>query len=460
MRRDGRLFWCVGILLVWITLSTIVGVIHSREISLQRQQAEANQREQWLNKKTVGAHMAAHQGLVVFRPNFALSAFDQGLNDYVGASMFLEAHRRSEFQNKEIEQTGLLIGFGQMSVALTLQLILPLLIVLLAYPAIAGERENGTLRQIISLGISKKELFVGKALGVFFPLAATLSLLLVIFFGLSLMNGENSPDLGRIVIFLVSYSVYAAIFLGFCLVVSALASSTRVSLAILLTFWLLSCLVIPKIASDLGEIFYKTPTEADLQAMLPDKEQSRKQYLEETEQLKKELMAKYNVNDVNKLPVRFSAIMLDRSEDSAAKINKAIFDRVYDQYGKQNSLYQILGFLAPTLSIQTISMNAAGEDVFHYRHFADSAEEYRFRFVRLLNEYSINHPLKSNLDESVKEFQKNERELYESIEPFVYEKPTTIWLLDKTKNAIAGLLFWLGLISAAAVWSVRKMEVI
>ena len=56
-----------------------------------------------------------------------------------------------------------------------LQLLIPLLIILLAFSTFAGEREPGTLRQVLSLGVSRRNLALGKALGV----AGALGLLLV-----------------------------------------------------------------------------------------------------------------------------------------------------------------------------------------------------------------------------------------------------------------------------------------
>ena len=40
-----------------------------------------------------------------------------------------------------------------------------LLIVLLTFGALAGERERGTLRQVLSLGVRPRDLVLGKALG-------------------------------------------------------------------------------------------------------------------------------------------------------------------------------------------------------------------------------------------------------------------------------------------------------
>lgn len=444
MCRDGRFRWSVGVLLVWLTLAFVVGWFHYRESMTMRSAAQNSQREQWLNKTASTAHLAAHAGVVVFRPYLPLSALDKGLNDFVGTSMFLEAHRRNEFQNKAVEQTSLLRGFGEMSTALTLQVLLPLLIVLLAYPAFAAERERGTLRQCLSLGVSKRELALGKALGVAAPILAVLLPLLVIggaalVFTRSLRGADN---LARLILFLVSYLLYALVFLGVCLLVSAVSRSARLSLALLLGFWLLACLIAPMVASDLGERLWRTPTVLELAAMKPDKETANRQYKERMATLRQEMLAKYGVQDVKDLPVDLSSIMLAKSEEEGSRHDKAAFDRVYDQYEKQNRFYQALGALAPILAAQTISMSLAGEDVFHYRHFAEAAEDYRYAMVQTLNDDLINHPRKGDRAAQEAAYRERERELYARVPDFSYRSPDWRWVVGKTRVALIALALW------------------
>ena len=51
--------------------------------------------------------------------------------------------------------------FGELTAAAVLQLLLPLLIILLGFSTFAGERESGTLRQVLSLGVDRHDLALG-----------------------------------------------------------------------------------------------------------------------------------------------------------------------------------------------------------------------------------------------------------------------------------------------------------
>ena len=63
----------------------------------------------------------------------------------------------------------------ELAAAQVLQHLVPLLIILLTFGALAGERDQGTLRQLLATGIGRSDLALGKALGI----AGALALLLV-----------------------------------------------------------------------------------------------------------------------------------------------------------------------------------------------------------------------------------------------------------------------------------------
>lgn len=68
-------------------------------------------------------------------------------------------------QFRPVEDATPFVRFGELTAATMLQVLWPLLIILLGYNAFAGEREGGTLRQLLRLGISKTQLTLGKAQG-------------------------------------------------------------------------------------------------------------------------------------------------------------------------------------------------------------------------------------------------------------------------------------------------------
>jgi ABC-2 type transport system permease protein len=91
---------------------------------------------------------------VAFRQKYFLSFFDFGMDAYTGKSVFLEAHRQNTVNFSEAGQSGSLLRFGQISVAMILQTLLSLLLFFWGYDLVARERAEGTLKLLLTQGLS------------------------------------------------------------------------------------------------------------------------------------------------------------------------------------------------------------------------------------------------------------------------------------------------------------------
>src|SRR4029450_6815884 len=98
-----------------------------------------------------------------------------GVDPYVGVAVYLEAHKQNEFKFRPAQDAATSIQrFGELTAAVVLQVLIPLLIILFAFSAFAVEREQGALRQVLSLGVERPRLAMGKTVGVAAALAAVL----------------------------------------------------------------------------------------------------------------------------------------------------------------------------------------------------------------------------------------------------------------------------------------------
>lgn len=461
--RERRFHLGVITLLTLLLVALVVGWNSYRENSALRRAAQESQREQFLTRKVSNAHIAAHGGMTVFRPFNNLSIVDEGLDSYVGTSIFLEAHRSNDFQNRPAEKTAAVNRFGELTVALVLQIFVPLLIILLTFAAFAGEREQGTLRQVMSLGVRSRDFALGKALGVSVPLLIVLipaALLGVFALVLSDSSGTLAASLPRTALMTLAYFVYFVIFVALGLCVSAFAATSQRALIILLGFWLVTCLIFPRLATDLGERFYSTapPVEKTFADASEEAHNVTDDYLAKTKQLEDELLQKYNVKTKAELPVSASAIMLYRSEEESANSQREKFAELFDKYEKQNRFFQTLGLVAPTLAVQSISMGLAGSDTAHFRHFAEYAEDYRYQMAQKLNEDLINHPF-TDFQANTIAYRERERAVYESIPAFDYAVPDWRWSAEKLFLPFAVLGLWLVGILIATGLIISRMRV-
>jgi ABC-2 type transport system permease protein len=407
-----------------------------------REKAQAAERERWLNKGEMSGHSAAHFGQWIFRPDSPLSAIDQGVNPYTGTAVFLEAHARNPLQYRPAADTSAPRRYGEMTAAAVLQIFVPLLIILLVYPVFVAEREQGTLRQLMSVGVPPKALVAGKLIGVVGPLFLILAAIALVG-ALSLMIFAGDRFTGssgvRLLLMATAYLMYFAVFAGAALVVSALASSSRQALMLLLAFWFVSSLMMPQVALSVATRIHPNIDGYQLPAMIANAGAGLRPRNDRVPEIQKRLLEEYHVERVEDLPidpVRVATLEVEAEHD---KNQEEIFGMLNDAYEQQDRFYQIASVVAPGMAIQTLSTALSETHFSNYRHFSDSAEAYRQKLVRTMDEADL-HSVNARPGSTAAIVQT--RETWEKVPPFEYTSPGLAWSLSKNFISIIVLAIW------------------
>jgi ABC-2 type transport system permease protein len=460
MIRDGRFRWSAGITLCLLFGSVAMGWQHFRDVSAQHETARRDTRQQWLNQGEKNPHSAAHYGVYAFKPKMPLSLIDPGVDPYVGVAAWLEAHKQNEFKFKPAQDSTALARLGELTGATVLQLLIPLVIVLLTFSAFASEREMGTLRQLLSLGVKRSDLAWGKALGIAYALALLLvpaTAIGVAGLALTSENGSLVQSWSRMGLMLVGYLVYFASFVGVSLAVSATAASSRVALIALLGFWIFNGLIAPKAVTDIARAMYPTPSALEFaKSMERDIENGMDGHNPadaRAEALKAELLKKYNVDSVDKLPVDFNGLRMQAGEEYGNQVFDKHFTALWTTYERQRRVHEVSSFFAPALAIRSVSMGLSGTDFPQHSHFAKAAEEYR----RLINR-EMNMDLAYNA--KGKPVYMADQYLWEKIPDFHYTAPDLGWVLSHQTTSFFMLALWAGVAAIAASLAAKNVQVI
>ncbi|MEW6751644.1 MAG: ABC transporter permease subunit [Candidatus Latescibacterota bacterium] len=137
--------------------------------------------------------------------------------------------------------------------ALVVRLVLSFLCVVLAYDAVSGEQESGTLRLVLANPLSRGRFLVGKFLGHLTALlAATLVGALVSLLVLSL---SGVPVLGCCLLFLLGTVLYLTFFLFVAMGVSAVARRSSSALVLLVLVWAVVIVIVPQTSYMAGAHF-------------------------------------------------------------------------------------------------------------------------------------------------------------------------------------------------------------
>jgi ABC-2 type transport system permease protein len=443
MVRDGRFRWAAAIVFALLAAALLLGWQHYRDVNSQHEVARRATREQWLNQGSKNPHSAAHYGVYAFKPKTPLSLVDRGIDPWVGVAAWLEAHKQNEFKYRPAQDATAVQRFGELTGATVLQILIPLVIVLLTFSAFSAEREQGTLRQLLSLGVNRSHLAAGKALGIVWALGTLLvpaTMLGVLALALSSENGALLASGARMALMGLSYLVYFGATIAVSLAVSAWVRSSRLALVSLLGFWIFNSLIAPRAVADIAKAVYPTPSMFEftqrMELALRDSTDEVTSRGTRSERLKQELFKKYNVSKIEDLPVNFGGLALQAGEEHGNKVFDEAYSELWGTFSKQERVHQLASLVAPVLGVRSLSMALAGTDFAQHAHFARAAEEYRRRIQREMNlDIAYNAA-------GVSGAYLRGRDLWEKLPDFHYEIPGVTWVISRQQLTILLLLTW------------------
>jgi ABC-2 type transport system permease protein len=440
--RDGRFRWAVVLLIILLGIAFLLAGQQIRRATTERASATALERENWLNQGEKNSHSAGHYGVYVFKPLTPLAMFDRGLEPFVGTTVYLEAHRQNQAAFLPAQDATAMRRFGELTAATGLQVLAPLLVILLTFGALAGERERGTLRQVLSLGVRPRDLVLGKALGLGGALltllvpVAVIGILALTFFAAS----DSAGNMARLVWLSGAYVLYLTAILALCLTVSAVTTTARAALATLLACWAINCVLAPRLGADLVQHLLPLPKLAEFETAMQQAVQEgldgHNPRSERLQEFARETLRQHGKTTIEELPFNFTGLVMLESERLAGEVFDFHFGRLWDRIEAQDRVMTWAGVVAPLLGLRPASMALAGTDFSHHRHFATAAEQYRRDYVRVLNEDMMHNSRPGDHAYTVG------RELWEKLPAFQYAPPAPSFARHAAMPGLIVLLLW------------------
>lgn len=446
--RDGRFRVLAAVVLGLAVASVWAGVARYRDIERQHREAQQATRAQWLAQPAKNPHSAAHYGMYAFKPKSRLSMVDAGVDPYVGVAAWLEAHKQNEFAYRPAQDGTSAQRFGSLTAADALLVLLPLFIVVIAFGAFSAEREQGTLRQVLSLGVAQRDLLFGKAAGISMALAlVVVPVTAAGVLGLALTSEFGSPlrDAARASLLFVTYLAYFAIVVAVSLGASARARSSRSALVALLALWFVGTLMAPRLAADVAASLAPTPSAVQFQLAIEQELADSTEVERRLQNRRQELMRQYNATSMDGVPVTFAGISLQEGEEHGNEVFDRHYGQLFDAFDRQQRLAALAGVVAPLQPVRALSMALAGTDVAHHRAFVRAAEDYRRNIQR-----ELNGDITANAKAGV--VYTAGPELWARVPEFRYDPPALGAVLASQAISIAVVALWV----VGAVWFARR----
>ena len=406
--------------------------------TLWQQQNDAN----WEAQPDRHPHRAAHYGTMVFRIISPLSFIDSGVNPFVGNALFLEAHRQNSSSFKQYVSSTAYMGLGYLSGATIILVIWPLVLIALAFNSVSGERVQGTLRQLVSQGISVKQLLFGKTLAYSLISLVFLLVIFVIATGFMLQTHVHGSDVLRMGLMFVLYLFYCLLWTITVVLFSNWCRTNQQSLSALLLLWLLTVIVMPKMAYSLADMQYPMPDRAvfDIQtaqeiAKVGDSHNPDDPHFTE---FREKVLAEYDVSRVEDLPVNWRGVLMQEGERITSEVFGIQYEQLMQIAEKQNQLVRQVAWFSPFLLANNLSSILAATNADSFLHYENAAEQYRFGFIKQLNQL---HAEEIELEND--RAQKVSHDHWNNLGQFDYHSPTLLDVIDRIYPPLLMLLLWL-----------------
>lgn len=425
---------------------------------LRQQQAtqatyQKQARRDWLSNPDKHPHRMAHYGNFAFRTRSPLSLFDGGMDSFLGNALYLEAHKQNTVNFSEAGFSTGLLRFGDLGLAMLLQVLLPLLIFFLGAGSVATDRENGTLKLLLSQGVSWRALLLGKSAGLF-AVSLTLYVPLLLLAGglwLAAQNGvSTAEETIRFGLLAGFYTLYLALFCGLAVLVSAWSRNTKTALVLLIGIWLMLTIVLPRALQALGSSVYalpsKTEFQAAIQADISQEGDSHNPNDPHYKALKDSVLTAYGVASMERLPFNYEGFQMSEGEKISATIYNEHYQKLLATFDRQNQFARAMAFLNPYLAIRNLSMALSGTDFSGYVDFQQQAEAYRYGMAQKMNELQM-HLINANATGPTDGPAIIDRHHWADLPDFQYQSQPVSAVLGGEWLSMAAFGFWLVLLT-------------
>ena len=252
--------------------------------------------------------------------------------------------------------------------------------IVLSYDAFSGEKENGTLKLMLSNSIPRWKIIIGKFGGIF--LIITLSVLVGMLINLIIINISSTipikaSDILVIALFLFGSVLFIAFNILITFWVSCITKKSSVSLTIILTIWIVLNIVFPNIAWLFAEQLHPIPSFSQV----TEKEKYETKQMYEEKKYSTEMRSSW----IGKAP---NERLLSRVEgiNERTKIHNYLWRDYYNQMVKQTEIAINLCKLSPFSVYRFFNEALSYNGYYGYLRFHDQALIYQSTFQRFINE--------------------------------------------------------------------------
>ena len=327
----------------------------------------------------------------VYRPPALLSIFNKAIAHHVGDSVNIRIYQVPELSAGSKEINPYISILPTLDISLIFKIIISVLALLIASDVISTEREQGTLKLMLSAGVARYQILSGKLLAGWMTLFLPVTIAFItglLIWQLSPMIDLRGADWARIVALYLASLLFISVMYHFGLFASCMTKRSSTSLLLTLFFWMFFIIIVPNVSLHLATFMRPLEPEEVTDQLLRDmRERQRK----ESRELENQMPRKGEVIDIDEGMGRFYVICDREAIECQRKRNalleplkiKHVAQRWEVQHVKIENLFKqkqvatLFSRISPISLYGDVTSALAGTDASSCQDFIKAAREYR-----------------------------------------------------------------------------------
>ncbi len=343
----------------------------------------------------------------VYRPPAILSVFSKDMKHNVGDSVRIGVYEVPELSASSAEVNPYASILPTLDISLIFKIIISVLALLVACDVISNEREQGTLKLMLSAGVARYQILLGKLLAGWITLLIPVTVAFItglLIWQFSAMIDLTSDDWVRIGVVYFASLIFTSVMYSFGLFASCLTKRSSLSLLLTLFFWMFFIIVVPNLSSHLAT--FMRPLEPE-DAMEKRLQEIRERQQKERREAENQIPLKGETIDIDDGLGRYYAICDQEAIASRQKhhpVRQTFFVKHAEQRWKvshahvenlfkQKQLANTLSQLSPVALYGAVTSALAGTDLPSCQDFVRAAREYRQEVISYIRSKTDNFSL-------------------------------------------------------------------
>jgi ABC-type transport system involved in multi-copper enzyme maturation permease subunit len=323
----------------------------------------------------------------IFLPPQPLATLVNGVSNDIGRSIQVRGRGELQSEDSRYGDDPIFAMFRFLDLDFVFSIVLSLFAILFGYDLINGEKERGTLRLTFSNAVPRAQYLSAKFIGSYLALAVPLlvpvlaGVLLLPAFGIILTADEWL----KLTLIIAAGFIAVGAFLALSLFVSASTRNSSTAFLVLLTLWIASVMIVPRLSVIGADLFITVPSVDEINSQ-------KSRFMSQIWNEDRTMMNGYtppkteNMQEVMTAFNKFMQGLADEREKKFNEFSARLNEERVNRQSEQQRLALFVSGISPSALFTHAASEIGGTSLRMEQEYLSQAREYQRQFAAFMKE--------------------------------------------------------------------------